>query len=973
MSRQREQGSSSGVRAKRSRQVAGWLLALGGWLLAISTCVAAIIESRHYQIAAGALDDVLHAYALQSGTQFLYAPALTAHRRSEGLSGDYPAGAALHRLLRGSGLDAVEVAANTYVLKTAPPPSPPRPVPQVASAHAAAPVALAPVDVSGMHVRRIDLETATPLTVINREQIEHSGYQTLYDLLRAQPGIRVSNAPVAMTNGTVYQNNGLSGATGAASVDLRGLGSSATLFLIDGQRMAGYGLAQDDFSMVDDLNSIPLALIDHVDILRDGASAIYGADAMAGVINVVLRKSASGFSATSSYGASEHGDAAQHRFTASLGGPISAGGSALLSVDYLQRQPLLGDARGWNMPLHGQQAAPNGSSEPDDGQFFLDNASVRYDAGDCPPQQRSARGICIANAAALTNLQTGLLSRSLLGHLDQTVGSLHAYADLRWTQLTQRQQMAPAEESFVLPADHPDNTQHEDQVIYDYSLNQLGPVRDHTTTTSDYLTLGLKGALGEWDWDIHANEQHNSSVDRLDGLVRTDTFSEALGNGSFRLNRRNTQQVLSAISPTLVRRARSTQASVNAHVTGPLAQLPEGALSMTAGVEAYRNRLSDSPDPLLLSGEVFQFQTPGARSEDRWNSAAYVEFNAPLTHNLQAELGWRLDRSEGYGQALSPKLGLKWNLTDRFSLRGTLAKGYRAPTLLQLSRPPTLAAATGVVVQVPNTVLPCALSIPATEDSSFCELQLNSVSNPKLRPETSRSFTLGMVWAPINDLGIALDYYQIRRDNEITELPITYAMEYPQNYPQLFQRDSQGLLYALNQQLINLGHTDARTFDMDLHYSHETARYGRYAINLGVNYLMRLDRQVVADTPLLHYAGYASQPRWSALLGLEWNYRDWSTTANLRYTGHYRYADYADSFEFCPDYLEQDDKCSTPAFVLLDLNLAYAGIPHWTIALNVHNALDHQPVYYGTPGNAYNPMFDDVLGRSYLLSFTYRY
>ncbi len=207
-----------------------------GWLLSTHVCATAP-EVHSYSIAAGSLDDTLHAFASQSGTQLLYAPALTSHRRSPGLSGRFDADRALEHLLQGSGLYAIAVTGNTYVLKASiATPAPSSAIPPIERPRTT--TKLMPVDVTGTHIRRTSLETASPLTVINREQIEHSGYQTLYDLLRAQPGIRVSNAPVAMTDGAVYQNNGLSGATGAASVDLRGLGSAATLFLIDGQRMA---------------------------------------------------------------------------------------------------------------------------------------------------------------------------------------------------------------------------------------------------------------------------------------------------------------------------------------------------------------------------------------------------------------------------------------------------------------------------------------------------------------------------------------------------------------------------------------------------------------------------------------------------------------------------------------------------------------------------------------------------------------
>ncbi|WP_346950446.1 hypothetical protein, partial [Dyella sp.] len=142
--------------------------------------------------------------------------------------------------------------------------------------------------------------------------------------------------------------------------------------------------------------------------------------------------------------------------------------------------------------------------------------------------------------------------------------------------------------------------------------------------------------------------------------------------------------------------------------------------------------------------------------------------------------------------------------------------------------------------------------------------------------------------------------------------------------------------------------------------------------HLGVDYLDRLDRQMIEGDPSMRYAGYASQPRVSALASLDWTYRDWSLGANLRFTGHYRYEPYAGSPLTCPDDLQQNGKCKTPAFSVLDLHAAYSGIAHWSFSFNVHNALDHQPVYYGSPGIAYNPMFDDVVGRYYLIGISYR-
>lgn len=946
-----------------------WGLRLALALAPLPVAASAVAgEQRAYLIESGSLDDTLRAFIRQSGVQLLYPPELTRGRHATGLAGRMDAGHALARLLRDTGLRVVVVDDHTFVLKAAPPIALP---PVVRPTLEPAPTPLTPVEVTGTHIRRTDVETASPVTVITREQIEHSGYQTLYDMLRAQPGIRVSNAPVGMSDGAVFQNNGLAGASGAAAVDLRGLGAAATLFLIDGQRMAGYGLAQDDFSTVTDLNSIPLALIERVEILRDGASAIYGSDAMAGVINVILRKTATGVTLSGSVGLSSRGDARQRRLTYSFGGVFGHNGHFLLSADVFERQPLLGRERDWSRPAHPTAATTDGRETPSDDSFYLDNASVRHLAADCSQEQRTVDGTCVDEAVAATSLQTRMLSRSVLAHLDRDVGPVQAYVDLRWTRLDQAQQSAPVKDDLLLPANHPDNTQHIARAIYDYSFNDLGPVRDMTVSTSRFVTVGLRGALGEGDWDVRLNDQRNDSEDRLDGLVRTDTFNSALARGAFRLDASNTPAVRAAVSPPLQRHARTSHNGVNASLTQPLATLPHGDLTLAVGAEAYRDRLSDQPDPLILTHRVFQFQTPAARSEDRWSTAAYMELNAPLTHRLNADLAWRIDRSQGYGHAVSPKLGLKWDLRDSLSLRGTWSRGYRAPTVLQLNHPATLASA-GFWTSVPNRLLPCAVTLPIDDRSSYCEVRLTSVNNPRLRPETSHSYTLGTIWAPWTDASIALDYFRIRRDNEINYLPVSYALNHPRAYPRLFERNPSGELVALDQQLVNLGHTDARVVDLDARYGIDTRHAGHFDFRLGANYLMRLDRAVIEGMPVEHQAGYASQPRWSALAEVDWRYRDWTLSTNVRYTGAYRYTASSDDFPRCPDYLAQAGKCTTPAFFLVDMNLAFSGWKHWTLAFNVHNLFDHSPVYYGSPGAAYNPQFDDVVGRSFLMSFIYR-
>lgn len=938
--------------------------------MAAAACSVVAGESsppRAFQIAAGKLDDVLQAFTRDSGIELLY-PADTVHTlNSPGVTAVTTDRDALEQLLRGTGLVVVPAGERAFVLRASPlgihpPPVLPRPT------KASVAVPLDPVEVTGTHIRRNEMETASPVTVISREQIDRGGYETLYDLLRAQPGLRVVNAGVGVSNVALFQNNGLAGATGASSVDLRGLGSYATLVLVDGHRLAGYGLAQDDLGTVTDLNGIPLAMVDHVDILRDGASAIYGSDAMAGVINIVLRKKLDGVRASLATGLSTRGDALQRRVSASLGGRLGEQGNLLLMVDSLDRAPTLGRDRAWSRPAPSATAS-NGPEAADD--FYLQGAQLRSQAADCTGPVPTGDSRCVDASSALTTVQTGMRSHAMYLHADRTIGEVQAYAELRWTSQKQRQQTAALKYNLVLPAGSPDNPGDASRIVYGYRFDDLGPVRDVTTSDTYVVTAGLRGPWGDGDWHVDVDGQRSNDDDDLRGLLPADSLTRALDNGSYRLKRRNDPSLLTTLSPTANRHARSARDALRFQATHPVTTLPGGPLVVTAGAEVASDRLDDRPDALLTSGRVFQFVSPSDRSARRWTTSAYAEASAPLTSRLEAGLAWRVDRAEGYGNAFSPKATLRWSVTGTLTARATWARGYRAPATLDLSRA-SPGYPNGFLLDVPDSLLPCrVLAVPAT-DANTCYLTMSTVRNRDLRPETSHSHTVGLVWAPSPTASLSLDYFALRRDHQIDSLPLSYALVHPEAYPQAFARDAAGELTGLRQQWVNLGHTSARTLDVD----GEARLVDRpaWGVDLKVtgSYLWQLDRQMFDGSPVAHGAGYASQPRWTGLAEVVLHTGDWTVSANARYTGRYRNAQSSRDPLGCEVDGGSAVHCSTPDFILVDAGLTYRGLPRWTFALNLHNVFDHAPVYYGSPGIAYNPLFDDVIGRAWLGTVSFR-
>ena len=196
-----------------------------------------------------------------------------------------------------------------------------------------APQKVEKIEVTGSNIKRVDAERPAPVQIITREDIERSGQTTVGEVLR--------NLPI---NSAASYDDNFTGsfARGSAGVSLRGLGQRATLTLINGRRMASLGFAQNLQDTFVDLNSIPLAAIERIEILKDGASAIYGSDAIAGVVNIILRKDFRGLELTTGYGSTRHSDGSEMRasLAGGMGDPVKQKFNVIGVLDYFKRDTI---------------------------------------------------------------------------------------------------------------------------------------------------------------------------------------------------------------------------------------------------------------------------------------------------------------------------------------------------------------------------------------------------------------------------------------------------------------------------------------------------------------------------------------------------------------------------------------------------------------------------------------------------------
>lgn len=918
---------------------------------------AAPVQVR-FVIPAGSLDRALQVLATQSRVQILYDPALVEQATSPGLQATLAPEQALDLLLRDAGLRAARVNPNTFLIERAPAPTVAAPPAREVERE---PIELAPVEVTGTHIPRasIDIVTPVPLTRISRAQIEASGFQTLFEVLSYQPGM-ISHHPVDVATDGGFQSQQPFAA--AATTSLYGLGPRATLILVDGRRVANYGLASADLGGLTDLNGIPLSLVESIEIIRGGASAIYGADAMAGVINILLKKEQQGSELVARYGLSERGDAQEQRLSFSHGQATARGGNLFLGADVFHRDALHGEERSWRTAdlRHfglGDWRQPLGYAS------LIDLTMLRPA---CPDYVRDADGNCYLDTPQYLTLQPEMDSAALYARLLQPLGDhVDLEASLRVGQVRQRLQGAPLHGSVPLPFGHPDDVVVDGvPTVLDYAFFDIGPVRSRSDARSADLDLGLSGDWNRWQWRTDLSHHRNRVDNQIDGLVSNRALAQALEDYSYRFNSPdNPPEVLSALSPRVEVEGQARFDQLSVAFNGPWFALPGGDAQVALGLEWTRDALRNQPDARMLEGDVALGAQKSYLDDHRYGSAFYAEISLPLTTWLHADAAWRIDHRQSYGSESSPMLGLKWNPVESLTVRATTATGYRAPSLFELRRPSV--STTFDAIPLTDALAPCRITV-ALGGSNYCLVQHGAIENPDLQPETSRSYTLGAVWAPTPDFDLSLDHFRIRRRNEIVT---TDALSDPEAFPDALQRDEQGRLVAINDYFANVGRTEVEGWELQSEYRLDTDASGRFTFRLAASYLSRLERQLGTGMEMVDFAGHGS-PQRSVLAGLEWVRGDWLTTLNVHQLGPVKIAAPG---EPCPPTNAAVAKCTTPSSTTADLYLAYAGFSQWRLSLNINNLTDRDPRNYDIRKGGYDIAYDDPRGRYYLLSASYRF
>ncbi len=467
------------------------------------------------------------------------------------------------------------------------------------------------VEITGSRIKRIEAETAAPVQVLTRDDIERTGKQSVQEVLRSITADSTGSIPSSFSNGF---------ASGSAAVSLRGLGVNSTLVLVNGRRMSTYGLADDGTRTFVDLNSLPLDAIERIEVLKDGASAIYGADAVGGVVNVILRKNYAGAALGASYGQTGDSDGKQMRITGSYGiGNIDTDKyNAFVSLEWQSTDNIWSKDRGFigqgDLRSLGYYNVLNGANRPYFGLGPSSNSrygvirdpvtNARVNVIPCDASQKDpATGLCLYNRLDEQEIQPELDRLNIFGRFAyQLAPTMQAYTELGYFQTKMKangtlganndggvyQPGDPFNPLVVhgpmaFPATHPDNPFGVARTLF-YVPYELGG-RDQETDNRVFRGLvGLQGSHFGWDWDTGLLYTESKLKNTNLGFIVYDTMQAALNNGTYRVNSPNTTDpsVLAAVSPRLETEPKSSVTSIDFKASRELMKLDGGSLGAGA-------------------------------------------------------------------------------------------------------------------------------------------------------------------------------------------------------------------------------------------------------------------------------------------------------------------------------------------------------------------------------------------------------
>jgi iron complex outermembrane receptor protein len=795
------------------------------------------------------------------------------------------------------------------------------------------------------------------VTVYRRADLDASGAERLGDFLLAQP--------IAGAGGFDDRSTAFGPQLGSAGLSLRGLGAQSTLVLLNGRRVASYGVMLDNDGSFFDLNSLPMAAVERIEILRDGASALYGADAIGGVVNVVTRRDFDAVDVALRSGGATAGDSWRRgvRFGAGAGELATDGWNAFVAVDASRQEATPASVRSFSRT--GDQRTRGGLDRRSIISFppNLRVNGMRVVAPGCPADRLTGTfGSPVLTCKFDVNPSTDLLPQTER-HGVLAVGSFapdpttRLFAEFVGSRGETTHRKAPTTAFTTIAAGAPGNPYAGD---VEFNWRVLGERRSSIAAV-DFAsaTLGAEGLYASWDWVLAAGSSRSATRIRSYNNIRTSLLDAAIASGTVNpLSGEIDPASLAPVTTDTTDRWRSTSTFVQLQSSTDLAALAHGPLQVAVGTEIRQDRWTTRLDPLTLAGDIGSTANLGTADVDarRRATAAYAELNWPAARGLELQLAARHDSYSDYGSSTSPKLALRWQPGRRWLLRASAGRGFLPPSLAQINRPSS--------TETFGYLDPLRCPVVGEDDPRcFYYFVRSQAGNPMLQAERSRQHNVGAVFEPVDGFSFAIDFWRVEHADKIV-FGEAYILENEQRFPGRVVRAPPtpeevadglpGSIVEFRDTYINVSSRAVRGIDLEWRGRLAPRPWGQLAFDGLLSYLDRHDERITPQSATQTLVGRDGRTRVRAQAGVSWSRGPWRGGARLNHIGGYRY----DAFPF--------PRVSS-SWTALDLNAGWTG-GGGELSLVLRNATDRKP-----PMNDSNLGYDvnvhDPMGRTLLLSW----
>ncbi|WP_394204115.1 TonB-dependent receptor [Shewanella waksmanii] len=771
------------------------------------------------------------------------------------------------------------------------------------------------IEVTGSRIKRTDMETATPVTVLSADDMAKQGFTTIQDALES-----LTSTTSAMTTQSVH------GFTPAASsISLRGAGASRTLTLINGKRLNQYPKPAGGTDNFVDTANLPMEAVARIEVLQSGGSAVYGADAVGGVINIILKKDFEGVALKYRHGDTTNGGGASDRIALSLGASSDRGNVSTF-IEFTDNEQLKATDRE-NFGLHTDKVPHSEYSQYSSyGARIAGGSGARsLTAEECTAGGwfwDSARSICGFDRSEWRDLQpesTRFISSTNFNY--EIVDDINFVGRLDFAEAKSTTRIEPmaindydinvdgnnvtvsagdlsktfTDKSTALGGDFA-NAEDGDY-YYVRRLHEFSNRMGETKTRNYFFTAGLEGVIAEeYDWDASIN-YGRTNVDVFRGGYATVAgmfdYITAGDNGNSLLKNMS-QEDVEAASYTPFEKAQSTQKNVQANITGVAFELPAGDVMFAAGAEYTKQDYQTESDSESAKGNILTTGgSSGAGERSYW--ATYAELSMPVLDVLTVDAALRYDRYSDFGGNVSPQVTVQYRPVDELLVRASATSVFRAPDMHRV-----YGDATNGFTQVIDYKQCQALggtpgvTHPDPKINEICnELHIDTTTgaNKELEAETGYTANIGAVWGG-DSLNASFDLWEWKLDDMVSDISASKAAREYEQYENMLTRDAEGTITHVNAVAQNLAFQKVRGIDLTAGYNFDLNNFGELKLNFNGTYILLSESQLSPTDPVEDDIDNGGLPQYRANLIVGWFIEDLETTLGAYHTARMHGANY---------------------------------------------------------------------------------